>query len=128
MPPGGKRKGSGRKSTWKSGCKFEDTKLIRVPKAIADELLCIAHKLDKGESLDLETKSMTQLNLLDSSPVIGKETRLSGVQLGTRLGVSSASLTPHKNNAEVLAKYTQERDPDKIPWAREGRKYRPLLS
>lgn len=56
MPRGGHREKSGRKSTWKSGCKFEDTKLIRVPRAIADQLLEIAHKIDTGESLDLVTK------------------------------------------------------------------------
>ena len=57
MPRGGRRDGAGRKSTWVSGCKFEDTKLIRVPVAIADRLLEIAHKLDSGETIDLETKS-----------------------------------------------------------------------
>lgn len=67
MPRGGKRKGSGRKSTWRSGCKFEDTKLIRVPKAIADEVLKLAHKLDAGESLDLATKSPKQLSWLEEA-------------------------------------------------------------
>jgi len=60
MPRGGERKGAGRKSTWVSGCKFEDTKLIRVPKAIADVLLKLAHRLDAGEDLELETKSKRQ--------------------------------------------------------------------
>ena len=50
---GGKRKGAGRKSTWVSGCKFEDTKLIRVPTAIAERLLDLAHKLDAGEDVIL---------------------------------------------------------------------------
>jgi hypothetical protein len=58
MPRGGRRDGSGRKSTWVSGCKFEDTKLIRVPTAIANKLLEIAHKLDSGEIIDLETESL----------------------------------------------------------------------
>jgi hypothetical protein len=57
MPRGGHREKSGRKSTWKSGCKFEDTKLIRVPKAIAPKLLEIAHNLDANEALDLATES-----------------------------------------------------------------------
>lgn len=55
MPRGGYREKAGRPSTWKSGCKFSETKLIRVPTAIADQLLEIAHKLDSGESLDLVT-------------------------------------------------------------------------
>jgi hypothetical protein len=58
MPRGGRRDGSGRKSTWVSGCKFEDTKLIRVPSFISDKLLEIAHKIDSGEDIDSETKSL----------------------------------------------------------------------
>ncbi|NEO34462.1 MAG: hypothetical protein F6K36_29495 [Symploca sp. SIO3C6] len=54
---GGSRKGAGRKTTWESGCKQEDTKPIRVPKNIADQLLKIAHRLDKGETLESDTKS-----------------------------------------------------------------------
>lgn len=55
MPRGGYREKAGRPSTWKSGCKFSETKLIRVPVAIADQLLEIAHRLDASESLDLVT-------------------------------------------------------------------------
>jgi hypothetical protein len=129
MPRGGKRKGSGRKSTWKSGCKFEDTKLIRVPKAIADELLNIAHKLDSGETLDLVTKPKGQLSLLgESSLEIIKDNLLNGVELAKRLGVSSAAFTPVlKKGEEAFKKYTVERDPDSIAWKREGRKYKPIL-
>ena len=60
MPRGGRRDGAGRKSTWVSGCKFEDTKLIRVPVAIADRLLEIAHKLDSGMVIGLETESLRE--------------------------------------------------------------------
>jgi hypothetical protein len=62
MPRGGRRDGAGRKSTWVSGCKFEDTKLIRVPSTIADNLLEIAHKIDSGEDIDSETKSLKEEN------------------------------------------------------------------
>lgn len=54
---GGFREGAGRKTTWESGCTQKDTKPIRVPKAIASELLVIAHKLDRGEFLESDTKS-----------------------------------------------------------------------
>ena len=37
---------------------FEDTKLIRVPVAIADRLLEIAHKLDSEDAIHLETESL----------------------------------------------------------------------
>jgi hypothetical protein len=55
MDHGGKRTGAGRKSTWRSGCPFTETKLIRVPIAIAQKVLDIAHRLDAGERIDLVT-------------------------------------------------------------------------
>ncbi len=58
MPRGGKRESAGRKSTWVSGCKFEDTKLIRVPTAIANKVLQAAHQIDTG--IDLVTESKTK--------------------------------------------------------------------
>ncbi len=69
---GGSREGAGRKSTWVSGCKQEDTKLIRVPKVIADQLLKIAHEVDAGRTIDLDTqlknekvtKSSSELKLI----------------------------------------------------------------
>jgi len=57
MTHGGKRTGAGRKSTWRSGCPFTETKLIRVPIAIAEQILDIAHRLDAGERIDLVTNS-----------------------------------------------------------------------
>ncbi len=61
MSRGGKREKAGRPSSWASGCKFEDTKLIRVPAAIADKLLEFAHKLDAGEQIEIGTKSNREL-------------------------------------------------------------------
>jgi hypothetical protein len=125
MPRGGHREKAGRPSTWKSGCKFSETKLIRVPAAIADQLLEIAHKLDSGETLDLVTK---QLSLLDRPTEINADTRFSGVKLANRLNVSSAAFTPVlKQGDSVFAEYTKQRDPDGIAWVRDGKKYRPLL-
>ena len=62
MPRGGKRDKAGRPSTWASGCKFEDTKVIRVPKEIVDRLLEIAHKLDAKEPLELVTESKSPVS------------------------------------------------------------------
>lgn len=121
MPRGGKRKGAGRKSTWKSGCRFEDTQLIRVPRAIASEIMQIAHKLDAGESLDLGTKPETHTQLTFFSEP------LSGVALANRLGVSSAAFTPVlKKGHSAFAEYTKERDSDGIAWERIGKKYQPI--
>ena len=62
MTRGGARKGAGKKTTWKSGCRFEDTKLIRVPKKIANRILELAHDLDEGRDYELVTKSLKEEN------------------------------------------------------------------
>ena len=54
MSRGGKRDNAGRKSGWVN----LETKLIRVPVAIESQLMAIAKKLDQGEIIDLETKSI----------------------------------------------------------------------
>ena len=54
MSRGGKRDNAGRKSGWVN----LETKLIRVPVAIESQLMAIAKKLDQGETIDLETKSI----------------------------------------------------------------------
>jgi predicted RNA-binding Zn-ribbon protein involved in translation (DUF1610 family) len=64
MVRGGKRDGSGRRSTWKH-CK---TRLIRVPEEFVDQVLDFARKLDNGESVTTElvkeVASSSQLSLL----------------------------------------------------------------
>ena len=54
MSRGGARDNAGRKSGWVN----LKTKLIRVPVAIEFQLMAIAKKLDQGESIELETKSI----------------------------------------------------------------------
>jgi hypothetical protein len=54
MSRGGARDNAGRKSGWVN----LKTKLIRVPEAIESQLMAIAKKLDQGEIIDLETKSI----------------------------------------------------------------------
>lgn len=124
MPRGGHREKAGRKSTWKSGCRYEDTKLIRVPTSISDELLKIAHKLDAGESLDSETK---QLSLpIGQATKIDTDTRLTGTKLALRLGISSGAITNWVRD-DALSQKTKVHDPDGIAWEREGRKYKPIM-
>jgi hypothetical protein len=60
MVRGGQREGAGRKSTWTSGAKFEDTTVIRVPKNIKDKVSAVAYKLDAGEDIDLDSNSKIQ--------------------------------------------------------------------
>ena len=54
MSRGGARDNAGRKSGWVN----LETKLIRIPVAIESQLMAIAKKLDRGESIELETKSI----------------------------------------------------------------------
>jgi hypothetical protein len=55
MPRGGHREGAGGKHKWVHG----ETKVIRVPVALADQVLAIAKILDEGRSLEDVTPSKT---------------------------------------------------------------------
>jgi hypothetical protein len=63
MSRGGKRDNAGRKSGWVN----LETKLIRVPVAIESQLMAIAKKLDQGEIIDLETKSIEVESVTESN-------------------------------------------------------------
>lgn len=54
MTRGGARKGAGRLSPWNHG----DTKTIRVPIALADQVLETAKKLDAGYPVKIEPRSL----------------------------------------------------------------------
>jgi len=53
MPRGGKRPGAGVKPTWKNG----RTKTIRVPIAIAEDVLKLARELDEAGYIESDTGS-----------------------------------------------------------------------
>ena len=63
MSRGGARDNAGRKSGWVN----LKTKLIRVPEVIESQLIAIAKKLDRGESIDLETKSIDVESVTESN-------------------------------------------------------------
>lgn len=67
MPRGGKRPGAGSKPTWKHG----KTKTIRVPIALADEILEFARKLDEGNVIEHDTES----KVIDLSEITVPEIR-----------------------------------------------------
>lgn len=141
MPRGGSRKGAGRKSSWNN----KETTVIRVPKVFADRLLEIAQKLDKGEVLDLNTKSkqnrsnkatktskkidsVTESKLNQNEFVIDSKSGLSGVRLAKRLGSSETSVRRHRDGKRQpsLWEWSRERDPDGIAWEyRSDQKYYP---
>lgn len=69
MARGGYREGSGGVPTWKHG----KTKTIRVPEALASEILEIARRLDEGEKLISQRESIiepvTESKVLDLSRI-----------------------------------------------------------
>lgn len=67
MPRGGKREGAGGKPTWKNG----KTKTIRVPIAIAEEVLKLAKELDEKGVIERDTES----KVLDLSGITVPEIR-----------------------------------------------------
>jgi hypothetical protein len=129
MSRGGHREKAGRKSTWKSGCRYGETKLIRVPTAIADQVLEIAHKLDSGEPIGTTSGQLSLPIFTPTHPSkITSETLLSGTELSRRLGVSSAAFTSHhKKGKDAFANYSRSKDPDGISWERlSSKKYCPI--
>lgn len=55
---GGRRENSGRPNNWHSNCPASETKLIRIPIRIADQLLEIAHCLDAGMEVKVVPKQL----------------------------------------------------------------------
>ena len=80
MPRGGRREGAGRKTQWESGCTFAETTVIRVPKVLRDEILELAHRLDAGEEIDLEAKSIKKHNKYLESKVLDLQRKLQEIE------------------------------------------------
>jgi hypothetical protein len=53
---GGRRENAGRKSIWKN----KDTITIRVPRVILFQVIEVAHRIDSGENIELNTKSIAE--------------------------------------------------------------------
>lgn len=134
MPRGGQREGAGRKSTWASGCRFEETKLIRVPSAIADQVLNFAHQLDADNSQsinsDLETKSKASFGQQLEIPTLLTEIHpITQSLLVKRLGVSADQIRKSKGRTgdKALQSWSPACDPDGIAWRYDSKtkKYTP---
>ena len=79
MPKGGYREGAGRKFKWKSG----KTKAIRVPEALAEEILDYAKKLDEGKSRNIqEIQPLKELKVID---LYGVSLKAIDGQMGVKL-------------------------------------------
>ena len=110
MTRGGARPNAGRKNTWASGCRFEDTKSIRVPLAIADEVLKAAHEIDKLQSSGGD----------DPGP---PDECLSESQLSHRLGMSESNLKSIRlaiaadlGSPDTFHQWLRQRDPQGLEW------------
>lgn len=66
MTRGGKRKGAGRPTKWREGTTKEDTKTVRIPKRIVDDVLEYAYKLDNNCVAQSKSISIEDLELLKS--------------------------------------------------------------
>lgn len=75
MPRGGARQGAGKPSSWSSSCKYENTKLIRVPRAIGDQVIAIAHDIDAGIDYPAEVKKLkAEIKQLQEQLIVLKQT------------------------------------------------------
>lgn len=102
MARGGAREGAGKPSSWSSGCKYEDTKLIRIPKAIGDKVLELAHKVDEGIDYEIVTKSLKEEN-----ERLREKLNCTNNQLYLPLDVSSADINYDDLVKEALKKFVK---------------------
>ena len=118
MPRGGKRKGAGRKPSWENA----ETCVVRVPKVLSDKVLEIAHKLDRGESLEggeslesvFESKQISMDFLPDGPGPLGQRdlARRFGLKSNGTVGTSKKNFSRRK-----FAKWSYMHDPDDLHWA-----------
>ena len=135
MTRGGARQGAGKKSSWKSGCKFEQTKLIRVPAAISTQLLEIAHWLDEGFQIKKLTKPIQceLSNVLDTvSPNEALPRLFNETEFAKEININRSTLKNRKkrflNGLESelsFYAYLSEHDPQSRQWryCRDTKKY-----
>lgn len=99
---GGSRDNAGRKSSWQHSA----TQTIRVPKVFAHQLVKIAHQLDNGEAIDIDTKSKqgSTDNDTDSKSVASDIVTNSILPLKEALVQAGAILKAKRSARESLAK------------------------
>lgn len=88
MPRGGVRSNSGAKGKWKHG----KTKSIRVPEALAEQILEYARNLDESATIESETESKTNYTPIFDSVTESKAINLSGVSIRVCNGKSAVLL------------------------------------
>lgn len=126
MSRGGARKGAGKKTSWRSGCNFEQTKLIRVPIAISNQLLEIAHWLDEGGDIEKVAKSIQHELPLSSKSILEIETNSKAyteTDLAKEIEVNRSTLKSKKRKCldgviseDDFCAYLRDKDPLSRNW------------
>ena len=135
MSRGGARKGAGKKTSWKSGCKFDQTKLIRVPVNLSSRLLEIAHWLDEGAEVEKVTKPIQCKLPIPSdtdSEIVTDTKEYTETAFAQELGINRSTLKNRKKryldgltSEEDFYDYLCEHDPQSRNWryCRERKRY-----
>ena len=127
MPRGGARPNAGRRGGWsKSGT---ETKTIRVPKDLADMLVEIAKRLDRGESpesianyIDSVTKPKQDPQLTLASVLVPSTLcPLSMSALARRFGVVSETVRRRvlglRGKKQSFEEWSAKKDPENVSWS-----------
>ena len=88
MARGGVRSNAGAKGKWKHG----KTKSIRVPEALAEQVLEYAHNLDENAIIEFVTESKINSSLTFDSVTNSKTLNLSGISIRVCNGKSAVLL------------------------------------
>ncbi len=118
---GGRRENAGRKSNWKN----KDTITIRVPRAIVFAVIELAHRIDSGETIELDTESrsaqneiITQLNQEDQelkSDSVTKSTLSYGQAIEIAKQILKSKKSARISIAQIISKiYDQSLSPDNL--------------
>ena len=118
MPRGGKREGAGRKLGWSR----PDTKVIRVPSALSDRLLEIAHWLDSGGEVSFrssvepapERKRIGFESAFNLRPHPSLKA-LSGRGLARRFSKAPSTVNSRRDRADFIP-WSSANDPEQVPW------------
>jgi hypothetical protein len=104
MSRGGKRENSGRRSNWQSS---SQTKAVRVPEWMVDDLMAVAKLLDEGQPIGDKLNRNIYKEKLDNIEVVVKKWE-------SKITKDNSSTPRWKNAATLLSELVKaiENDPD----------------
>jgi hypothetical protein len=103
MGRGGKRENSGRRSNWQSS---SETKAIRVPEWMIDDLMKVAKQLDEGESINQLSDENIHKEKIDSLKVIIEKWQ-------SKLPIDNPNTPRWKNTAALLRELSKAIENDR---------------